>query len=57
MNILKIVFIWITFRQEKVLDSTKDMGDRISYSPTLNVFASNWQKYEVTSQDRSFYCR
>ena len=57
MNILKNVFIWITFRQEKVLDSTKDMGDKISYSPTLNVFASNWQKYEVTSQDRSFYCR
>ena len=54
-KVIKINFIWITFEQQIVLNSTKDMLEEISYSPTLNVFASNLQKYEVCNITGSYF--
>ena len=33
-KVIQINFIWITFEEEIVLNSTKDMLEEISYSPT-----------------------
>ena len=54
-KVIQINFIWITFEEEIVLNSTKDMLEEISYSPTLCQYSKNLV-FEINIKTFSTFC-